>query len=297
MKVDCNNIYFKYTKTFGKYSRNILFSKLFVISTILFISTITLMVLLISSLNNGYNIFDHSTYGSSYGILTALFALTYISSISGVMGDLYMDRLSKVAMPFYLLYILTYSIQCWYWALYYELLQQAIVLFFVIKTFITWNGVKYTNEPVKMLSKKNMYITLIIIIVVTIILGSIMNWVINPLIENSIIIVDGSIDSSLTPWWAIRGIDPLPFLDALVVLSFLISWYLFSKKYLNAYWVMLISIIVYFIIYAIFIFAYGQHNYIIYFITNFFYLFLNQTGMCNWTNEFINNVKKQEMKL
>ncbi len=273
--------YYSYTNVVSKYSRRILYSKWFVVFVILVIICSTMLAAFIPSLG-GVAIGNESwTIG-----MKLMLSITFVVAISGILGDLMMDRASKIALPFYITYIILYGLQCYFWALYYEMLQQILVMIFVIISLISWgtNKSKPENEKIKYLEGKYFSYILITLFVITLILGGVMEWLVNPWISNNTIFnIDGNVDYSLTPKWAWRGIDPYPFLDAFVFISFVFAWVLFTRRYYNAFWLMFMCIIGYFFVYGLMAFDQGINSYFVYLITNIFYLVLNQTGMSNWT--------------
>ena len=227
-----------------------------------------------------------SLHGGWTVAASLMFLATFIAALTGVMGDLYMDRASKLSLVFYFTYIIIYFVQCYFWALYYEMLQQAITFVLVIISTLNWGRKKSTkeDEEIKYMKADSFAIIISIAFAIFIVLGVIMQFVVNPWISSNYFIgADGQVDTTLTPWWAQRGVDPLPFLDSFVLVMFLTSWGFFTKRYINAYWTMLACIMAYFLVYGFMAFGEGISNYISYFVANFFYLFLNQTGMSNWS--------------
>lgn len=287
-----NTFYNRYTISVCQKTRKMLFSNSFIVFVICIVTLSTILSVYYGALDYDESIFDASYW--SAGVI-AMTSLTFIAAISGIMGDLMMDRTSKVALPFYFAYIIIYGVQCYFWSLYYEMIQQAVVFILVFISLLNWGRKNASEEDtkIKFLNRWDFYLLCIGLIGTTIILGSLMWWVINPWIDNaSVYDADGWLDYGLTPWWAWRGADPYPFLDAYAFVSFLGAWILFTKRYQNAYWVMLASIIGYFFIYGLMAFQQGISSYVVYFATNFFYLFLNQTGMSNWNVTYL---AQQEM--
>ncbi len=285
-----SEIYFAYSEVVSRGTRKMLFSNWFLVFSILIIVISTMLTMFIPALG-GSPMFESETYTGIF-ILTA--TVTFIVAVSGIMGDLMMDRGSKTALWFYFIYIVLYGTQCYFWALYYEMLQQMIVFVLVLFTLINWKVNKGGEQDteIKYLPLDKFLYILGGIIVIAIALGLIMDLVINPWIgDNYVSGPDGWPDYELTPWWALRGEDPYPYIDAFALVTFLGAWSLFTRRYYNAYWLMLICILTYFVVYGLMAFQQGVPSYIVYFITNFFYLFLNQTGMSNWTVMYLNQNK------
>jgi len=275
-----DGLYYSYVSVVRKKSRPILFSRYFIIFTILFISSFTTMAALIPAWG-GLSIHGGWTFG-----LTLMFSATFVAAITGVMGDLYMDRASKASLIFYFIYIIIYFIQCYFWALYYEMFQQIITFILVVISTMNWGRKKATKKEteIKFMDINSYGIIMVTAFLISIGLGIIMKFSINPWINNHYIVnANGTVDKNLTPWWAQRGVDPLPFLDSFVLVMFLTAWGFFTKRYVNAYWTMFACIMGYFLVYGYMAFGQGIPNYISYFIVNFFYLFLNQSGMSNWS--------------
>ena len=292
-----NNFYNNYTIKLAKGTRKILFSNLFLLFIVCLIILSTMFSIYYGAIYYGQSIFDAEYWSIGVILMTSI---TFVVAISGILGDLMMDRASRLALPFYIMYIVLYGSQCYFLALYYEMLQQMMVLILVIISLFRW-GRKTSKEEdikIKFLNKLDFLLLLIGLIVTTILLGSIMEWVINPLIKNaSIYDKDGSLNYNLTPWWALRGTDPYPFLDAYVLIMFIGAWILFTKRYQNAFWVMFACIVGYFFVYGLMSFKQGISTYIVYFITNFVYLFLNQTGMSNWNIMYLEQEEKVKIKV
>lgn len=276
-KEKVSSAYYSYTTTVCKATRKMLFSPWFIA---FFVCVIILSTLLASYLP----VFGGYTGRTGLGQL--MLAITFIAAVSGIMGDLMMDRGSKIAFPCYITYIVLYGTQCYFWALYYEMIQQMIVLTLVLTAMIRYglNGSSEENTKIQFLSWDKFLYILLGVLIVSFTLGSIMEWVVNPWISNNYVVgLDGWPDETLTPWWALRGEDPYPFLDAFVLVCFIGAWAMFTRKYYNAFWLMFICVMAYFVVYGLMAFQQGNSAYITYFITNFFYIFLNQTGMSNWT--------------
>lgn len=276
-----SKLYNSYSTFVSKHTRKMLFSWWFIVFCILIIIITTIIALLLDA--KAYGITSISDITPLIGLMTSV---TFVVAVCGIMGDLMMDRGSKISLPFYIVYIILYGFQCYYWALYYEMLQQLIVLVLVLISLVNWGlkNSKPENEKIKYLDTNKFLYIVLGIIIITIALGSIMEWAINPWIDNNLIYdADGWLDYDLTPWWALRGLDPYPFLDAFVLVAFLGAWMLFTRRYYNAYWIMFMCIIGYFFVYGLMAFEQGYNSYIVYFAVNFVYLFLNQTGMSNWT--------------
>ncbi len=273
--------YYSYSKVVSKNSRKVLFSNWFIVFVVLVITITTMLVAFIPLFGGTPINSDAWTFG-----MRLMMAITFVVAISGILGDLMMDRASKLALPFYITYIILYGVQCYFWALYYEMLQQLLVLILVIISLIKWGTKNSSEENVKIKSLDSNYFLyiLIAVVIISFILGLIMDIVVNPWIGNNIVLdALGNIDYENTSKIFWRGEDPYPFMDAFVFITFIAAWVLFTKRYYNAFWMMFICIIGYFIVYGLMAFDQGVNSYVVYFITNFFYLVLNQTGMCNWT--------------
>ncbi len=285
-----NNLYNNYTIKVAKGTRKILFSNLFLLFIVCLIILSTLFATYYGALDYGTSIFEAEYWSTGVILMTSV---TFIVAISGILGDLMMDRASKLALPCYLIYIILYGGQCYFWALYYEMLQQLIVLTLVIISLFNWGRKSSAKEEtdIKLLNKWDFSLLIIGLLLTSLLLGSIMKWVINPAIYNA------SIDTALIPWWALRGEDPYPFLDAYALVMFIGAWILFTKRYQNAFWVMFACIIGYFFVYGLMAFQQGISSYIVYFVTNFVYLFLNQTGMSNWNIMYLEQQEKVKIKV
>lgn len=282
-----DNIYNKYTISVARSTRKLLFSNWFLVFVVLLIIVTTMFSVYYGAKDTGTSIFDSSYWSTGVVLMTTA---TFIAAIAGILGDLMMDRANKIALPFYFIYIFVYGAQCYFWSLYYEMFQQFLVFILVLLSLINWGrkNAKEEETKIKFLNVWSFSILCITILIITILLGSIMEWVVNPWIGNATIIgADGFVDYDLTPWWALRGEDPYPFMDAYVFISFLGAWLLFTKKYQNAYWIMFASIMGYFVVYGLMAFQQHVSSYIVYFVTNFFYIFLNQTGMSNWNVTYL----------
>ncbi len=278
MNKKCREYYDTYTSVVSKNTRKLLYSKLFIVFVILVIST-TVLITAFVPLFGGTPINDEWT-----NAMRLMLLITYIVAVSGILGDLMMDRASKVALPLYITYIILYGFQCYVWALYYEMLQQALVFILVVISLLNWGRKNNHNDDIQYLKFNYFIIVLLILLIITVLLGSIMEWIINPWIGDNIILdINGNIDYENTGKLFWRGVDPYPFLDAFVFVIFIGAWILFTKRYYNAFWLMFICIIGYFFVYGLMAIEQGINSYWVYLVTNVFYLFLNQTGMSNWT--------------
>ena len=86
--------------------------------------------------------------------------------------------------------------------------------------------------------------------------------------------------------------DPYPYLDAIISVTFIGGWVLMIKKYMHAYIVYIICTIATIILSIIFIIN-GSYYYLIYLVTNLFYLGLYVIGSSNWMQIYFDGLKEK----
>ena len=83
--------------------------------------------------------------------------------------------------------------------------------------------------------------------------------------------------------------DPYPYLDSLIAVTFISGWILMIKKYIQAYIIYFICTIATIILCMFFIINDNYYFYLIYLVTNLFYLGFYIIGSSNWIQIYVEN--------
>ncbi len=259
MKKGDINLY-KTTKKINDSTKNFLYSKKIIILVFIFLFTTSLIPFILSLLNE--------KVGWDFYLLSVV---AFVSSLGGLYGDIFIHRNDKRCFYFYFFYIFIYLINVVFNRLWYETIEQIIILILVTVSYFNWGKPK-KEDKINTMTWKLFFVYSLIFFIISILLGSLMMFYLNGFLGDNK--------------------DPYPFLDAFTAVTFIGGWVLMSKKYIHAYIIYIISNVFIIILSILFIID-GSYYYLIYLITNLFYLGLYVIGSSNWTQIYYEENKKQ----
>lgn len=233
-----------------------LYSKIIIMIVFLIISFIFIFSIYQFFFNNGQikdKNFDAWKMEGNAWVIYFWFILSFISSLTGILGDIFLHRDNKKCFFFYFSFIFTYFLSCIILFLWFEALEQIIVFFLVLFAYLSWGKEKKIDKKIAFANWYLVFFLLVFLFSFTFIFAKLIK-----------VLLD---DTNFA--------DEAAYLDAFITLSFLIGWFLLIKKNIQAYLFYLLSTIG-----AIFL-AIDYHTWI-YLFSNFFYLFLYFLGINNW---------------
>ncbi|BDV03602.1 MAG: hypothetical protein HPPSJP_3230 [Candidatus Hepatoplasma scabrum] len=180
------------------------------------------------------------------------FILSFISSLVGIFGDLFLHRNSKKCFIFYFTFIISYFLSCLILFLWFEAIEQIIVFVLVFFAYLNW-GKKESNKKINSIKKRFFVLILLFLLIFTFIFASLIKFLLD--------------DTEYA--------DSAAFLDAFITISFLIGWFLLINKSIEAYIFYLFSTI------AAIILSIQYHTWV-YLFSNLWYFFLYFLGILNW---------------
>lgn len=240
-----------------------LYSKWVFIVIVFFICLITIFSIFDFFLNNGSikdETFEDWKQSGNVWVIYFWFFLSFVSSICGISGDIFLHRNNKKCFYFYFTFVFSYTLSCIVLSLWFETIEEIIMFFIIIKGYLNW-GRKNSDEEIKKQKWIWTFVILFFVLIFTFLLGKgIKVW------------LDGT-----------EYQDNGAYLDALIALSFLTGWALVTKKYIQCYLFYVISA-------AAALTLSIEYHIWIYVVDDIFYLSLYYLGIYNWIQ--IYNSKK-----
>ncbi|NOQ50507.1 MAG: hypothetical protein GQ557_02480 [Mycoplasmataceae bacterium] len=252
-----NDSFYAITKKVNNKTKHLLYSKQLIIFVTIIITIVTIISFWSFYFNQG-TISGHSYQDlkdSNWAWVSYFwFSVAIMSSFFGIVGDVYLHRNDKKCFFFYFGYIFVFVFYAMILFLWYDLIQELLVLVLVLMAYKNWGHQEKSDPvPIKVQSSKMMITYWVLIIGLSLFFGWIM------------ILILG--DTSFA--------DPKPFLDAFTTLTFFAGWILMVKKYLNAYLVYAVGTI------ASLVINLTIHSWI-HFSTDIIYIALYFIGFNNW---------------
>ncbi len=251
------SIVYESSKEMNKYTRKLLYSKYIIAFVISFITLVTIFSFIPFFFRgteiNDKSLSDWQENGRAW-IIYSWFGIALLSSIVGILGDVFIHRNNKLCFVFYFIFISVYFLNGIILHLWYDTIQQFLILGIVIVACKNWGKEsKNTLAPIRKQKHFYLFITLIVLLVLTFIFGMLMSmWL-------------GKTTFA----------DPKPYIDAFTTLTFIGAWILMTRKYLSAYLLYFLCTIATLIIYI-------ELNAWIYVATNIIYIGLYIIGFSNW---------------